>query len=375
MDPDTPSDDNNPDLEYEAESPTEPPSELLHQMMGYEGTPTPDGGIQHPPTLDTWRKLSGVTHWPATLQYSVPVMTEDLARDAFSRFVYGRCCYGRRPASELVIQNLKQLVLYRYRLETFNEARLSEWTFEHYTNQAVDGPQNGPTPGPWEFKVQIPLMFQEDTKKFMVPHSSMIKACHKCHGHGRYKCSGCHGAGRARCVTCSGSRSKTKHKQCQVCSGSGRKRCNTCSGRGSKVCTTCRGEKKLLHFLQLTISWKNNLFEYITEEQQLNFPKEVLIKVQGANIFKDQGDQVYPIVGFPNLAISQASQRALAEHNAMYAGSSRILQQRQTIDLIPITEVHYEYKGKSYMYYIYGTENKVSALEYPERYCCGCCLL
>ncbi|XP_069499121.1 protein SSUH2 homolog [Ambystoma mexicanum] len=302
-------------------------------------------------------------------------MTEDVARDALLGFVRGRCCYGRRPAAQLVIQDLKQLVLYRYRLETFTESRLSEWTFEHYTNQGVDGPQNGQSPKPWEFTISSPGMFQEDTKKFRVPHSSVIKACHKCHGRGRYKCSGCHGAGRSRCVTCSGSRSKTKHKRCQVCSGSGRKRCNTCSGRGSKVCTTCKGEKKLLHFLQLSINWKNNLFEYITEQQQLNFPMELLSKVQGSNIFKDQGDQVYPIIDFPNSAISKASQTAISEHSAMYGGSCRILQQCQSIDLIPVTEVHYTYQEKSYLYYIYGKENKVSALEYPQRCCCGCAIL
>lgn len=39
----------------------------------------------------------------------------------------------------------------------------------------VDGPQNGASPQPWDIKVQVPQMFQEDTKKFRIPHSSLVK--------------------------------------------------------------------------------------------------------------------------------------------------------------------------------------------------------
>uniref|UniRef100_A0A8D0GCG3 Ssu-2 homolog n=1 Tax=Sphenodon punctatus TaxID=8508 RepID=A0A8D0GCG3_SPHPU len=206
------------------------------------------------------------------LIFRIPRMTEDMARNALLAFVNSKCCYGNRAAGELVIQNLKQLTVYRYRLETFNESRLSEWTFEPSTNNLVDGPQNGASPRPWDIKVQSPPMFQEDTKKFRVPHSSLVKVTFSVNP----KCSGCHGAGRMRCVTCSGARHRAKQqKRCQMCSGTGRKRCSTCSGRGNKTCTTCQGEKKLLHFIQLIITWKNNVHEFVSEFQ-LNFPRELL---------------------------------------------------------------------------------------------------
>ncbi|XP_066474169.1 protein SSUH2 homolog [Tiliqua scincoides] len=306
-------------------------------------------------------------------------MTEDMARNVLRRFVNSKRCYGNRAAEELIIQELKQQTLYRYRLQTFNETRLSESTFEPYTNTLVDGPQNGASPCPWNIKVQGPRMFQEDQKKCRVPHSSLVKECHKCHGRGRYKCSGCHGAGRMRCVTCSGAKHKAKHqkhqKRCQMCSGTGRKRCSTCSGRGHKTCATCQGEKRLLHFIQLMITWRNNVHEFISEHSELNFPRELLSKATGENIFKDQNTLVYPLVDFPYPEISLASQRAIGEHNAAFASTSRILQQRQTIELIPVTEVRYQYAGKQYLYYIYGMENKVHALDYPERYCCGCTII
>lgn len=49
--------------------------------------------------------------------------------------------------------------------------------------------------------------------------------------------------------------------------------------------------------------------------------------------------------------------------------------QRQTIELIPITEVHYWYQGKTSVYYIYGTDHQVYVADYPKRYCCGCTIL
>ncbi|XP_053154743.1 protein SSUH2 homolog [Hemicordylus capensis] len=369
------------DLDSEPESPLTPPADLLEPLGHYEWTFCDHSRKKIVPPPDVMRKFSEQRNSPVLLECRIPRMTEDMARNMLRSFVHSKCCYGNRAAEELVIQELKQQTFYRYRLETFNETRLSEWNFEPYTNNLVDGPQNGSSPRLWDINVQGPLMFQEDTKKCRVPHSSLVKECHKCHGRGRYKCSGCHGAGRMRCVTCSGAKHKTKHqkhqkhqKRCQMCSGTGRKRCSTCSGRGNKTCATCQGEKKLLHFIQLLITWKNNVYEFISEHQS-KFPRELLSKAIGENIFKDENTLVYPLVGFPYPEISLASQRAIAEHNAAFTSTSRILQQRQTIELIPVTEVHYQYAGKTYLYYVYGMENKVHALDYPERYCCGCTII
>ncbi|XP_068763219.1 protein SSUH2 homolog [Struthio camelus] len=291
-------------------------------------------------------------------------MTEEAARTALLQFVNSKCCYGNRAAGELVIQELRQLAIYRYRLETFRESRLSEWAFEPLPKPGAAGrPRGASAP---------PAMFREGTRRVRVPHSCRVKDCHRCHGHGRSKCSVCHGAGRTRCVTCKGSRRRLKQqKRCQLCSGTGRKRCSTCSGQGSKTCTMCQGEKKLQHFKQLVITWKNNVFEFVSEHQ-LDFPGELLSKVNGETVFRDENVQVYPITDFPEPAISLASQRAIAEHNATSAASSRILQQRQTVELIPITEVRYEHAGQPRLYYVYGLENEVYARDYPQRCCCRC---
>uniref|UniRef100_A0A670Y5L9 Ssu-2 homolog n=1 Tax=Pseudonaja textilis TaxID=8673 RepID=A0A670Y5L9_PSETE len=241
-----------------------------------------------------------------------PRMTDDMARSALLSFVNSKCCYGNRAAGELLIQELKPQTFYRYRLKTFNETRVCEWTFEPYTSKSQLN--SGITIHDSLFFRLISFLFQE---------------CHKCHGWGRYKCSGCHGGGRMRCVVCNGAR-KAKHlkyqKRCQVCSGTGRKRCNTCSGRGNKTCSTCQGMKKLLHFIQLIITWKNNVYEFISE-QQLSFPRDLLSNAMGENVLKDENTLVYPLVDFPNAEISLASQRAIAEHHGPLTSTSRILRQ------------------------------------------------
>nr|XP_020032475.1 protein SSUH2 homolog isoform X2 [Castor canadensis] len=363
------------DLSFQAERPLAPPAELL------EGLPSCNWLLQRgtwqifsPPSEALGRPLAP-TCWSSFLEHRVPVVTEEVAREALLSFVNSKCCYRSGAAGNLVIRELRQQTLCRYRLETFSESRESEWTFQPFTNHLVNGPQRGTSPRLWDIKVQVPPMFQEDTRKFQVPHSSLVKECHKCHGRGRYKCSGCHGAGMVRCPSCSGAKRKARQpRRCHMCSGSGRRRCSTCSGRGNKTCATCKGERKLEHFVLLVITWKNSLFEFVSG-RQLHCPSELLAKAKGENVFRDENAVVYPIVDFPLRDISLASQRGIAEHSANLASRARILQQRQTIELIPLTEVHYWYQGKTYVYYIYGTDHQVHVVDYPERFCCGCTII
>ncbi|XP_059878939.1 protein SSUH2 homolog isoform X3 [Delphinus delphis] len=323
------------DLSFEAESPLAPPAELLERLPSCDcllqgdrccRSWNPGCQIFFPPSEAPGRPREQRC-WSSFLEHRVPVVTEEVAREALLSFVDSKCCYGSAAAGDLVILELKQQVLRRYRLETFSESRISEWTFQPFTNHSVDGPQRGTSPRLWDIKVQVPPMFQEDTRKFQVPHSSLVKECHKCHGHGRYKCSSCHGAGTVRCPSCSRAKRRARPaRRCQMCSGSGRQRCSTCSGRGNKTCATCKGEKKLLHFLQLVIVWKNSLFEFVSEHQ-LACPGDLLAKARGETLFKDENTMVYPIVDFPLREISLASQRGIAEHSAALASRARVLQQ------------------------------------------------
>ncbi|XP_075618637.1 protein SSUH2 homolog isoform X4 [Balearica regulorum gibbericeps] len=301
------------------------PSAPLRQPGDGERSVTGRGAKPLPPPLDLVGEPGEQRSRVPFVQHSMPPMTEAAARRALLHFVASRCCYGSRAAGELAIRRLRQLGTYRYRLEMFSESRLSEWAFEPFTRLSQV---------PWSRPGQVRG----------VPRGRSDEVCN---------------------VQGIPTEAKAAKEMPALF------RCGTCSGWGSKTCATCHGEKKLQHFKQLVITWKNNVFEFVSEHH-LNFPGELLSKVSGENIFKDENVMVYPIINFPDPEISLASQRAIAEHSAAFA---RILRQRQTIELIPITEVHYQYAGKPYLYYIYGLENKVYALDYPERCCCGCTIV
>lgn len=39
--------------------------------------------------------------------------------------------------------------------------------------------------------------------------------------------------------------------------------------------------------------------------------------------------------------------------------------QRQTVELVPLTQAHYAYSGKTYSFFVYGAENQVFMAKYP----------
>ncbi|MEJ1279770.1 hypothetical protein NN561_010705 [Cricetulus griseus] len=317
MDRDPSEDDSVADLSFEAESPVMPPDELLEGLPSYDWLLQGRGRRVFFPSLEVLGRSQEPASWSSVLEHRVPVVTEEVAREALLSFVNSQCCYSSVAAGNLIIQELRQQTLCRYRLETFSESRVSEWTFQPVTRSTSTQGELFP--------------FRNVTNAMGVAATSAAAAM-------------------------------------------GPEWCSTCSGRGNKTCATCKGERKLEHFVQLVIMWKNSLFEFVSPNH-LHCPSELLAKARGENLFRDENATVYPIVDFPLRDISLASQRGIEEHNTALASRARILQQRQTIELIPITEVHYWYQGKTSVYYIYGTDHQVYVADYPERYCCGCTIL
>ena len=66
----------------------------------------------------------------------------------------------------------------------------------HPPGQMIDGPQNGPAPGPWDIAVQPTQLFQNSQNHFEVPHTASVKVCHGCTGNGFNRCSKCLGRGK-----------------------------------------------------------------------------------------------------------------------------------------------------------------------------------
>lgn len=202
-----------------------------------------------------------------------------------------------------------------------------------------------------------------------MPYTSSVQDCNTCHAAGTMQCNICHGSGFDKtCWVCEGSGTKDDQR-CTRCDATGKDRCTECDGRGTKECETCKGKRQLLTYIKLKVEWVNNVEDHVVEQ---NSGLEIgdLQSVTGKELFKNSQYLLYPLLGFPNPAISQASERLIREHQSRFGQNARILQQRQTVELIPISKVKYKWKGDSHIYYVYGNENKVSADNYPATCCC-----
>ncbi|XP_078270541.1 uncharacterized protein LOC144601891 [Rhinoraja longicauda] len=196
-----------------------------------------------------------------------------------------------------------------------------------------------------------------------------ISGCQRCMARGKFPCDNCLQTGRVKCRMCDGKGSSFGNdSRCNHCMGNGIESCRSCSGYGQQKCNVCGGKCQLFFYIQLTVKWENNKFEQIID-QQCDFPIQKLNKVTGKELFSDQHFQVYPIVGFPEPRINQVSQQGLQEHWTQFGKTSRIIQQRHAVELIPVTKVHFQWKNEEHSYFVFGTENKVHAPEYPGKKC------
>ncbi|KAJ8260320.1 hypothetical protein GJAV_G00179620 [Gymnothorax javanicus] len=333
------------------EGPTAPPPGWLDVVSGYDQNHGDSGGSNkpYPPPPDYVAVLeddrnSEVPH------VSVPVVSEDMAREALMQFAGKKWTHSRKPAEGMTFKDLKPFTVYRYRLESYTESRTSSWEFEPFSNQLVDGPEFGVSPPPWDIAVEKPSLFTDACRNVRVPHSSFVKECHQCQGRGKVKCGHCRGRGRRRCSSCGGNGRKGK-KRCSMCSGNGKRRCILCSGKGHKTCKSCEGKQNLLHYIQLTVTWKNHVFEFIPDRYP-EFPIKKFEKVSGDAFFVDESLLVYPIVGFPDQEICEMSRKSIQEHLTKFSSVCRVLQQRQSIELVPLTHAFYTYRGKDYDYFV-----------------------
>ncbi|TRY93813.1 hypothetical protein DNTS_012181 [Danionella cerebrum] len=338
-----------------------PPADMMPVLPGYESLgpndiPPSDFGSPQPTA-----PLSAPER-----QFEIPAISEEVAQEAFINYVSSKCCYSTKPAREMQFTDLLPLNTYRYRLETFTESRKTEWD-----SQVIDG--SGAPPPPWSIPVPAPSLFRDCRKSVRVPHTSSVKGCHLCLTLGRCPCRKCLNVGRTRCGGCSGTGliSSERRQQCGPCNGTGMVRCFSCRGVGSVTCKTCKGHGKLHCFIKLVVTWKNNISVSVIDKGS-GFPMELLDKITGEKLFTDMAPMVYPVVNFPDKSVNVASKNSVTEHQSRFSTSSRILQQRQTIELIPITQVHYGWKEKIHYFFVYGNELKVYTNDYPAKcYCCS----
>ncbi|XP_026022971.1 protein SSUH2 homolog isoform X4 [Astatotilapia calliptera] len=340
-----------------------PQANMFVNVPGYEGT-VPGGGFLPPPM--PMEPVAPPQPSPENPEWSIPSLSEDEAREAFKKFVSSHICYSEDPVTQGVITSMEPFNTFRYRLETFTESRSTDWAHKPHEGEPADF-YTQPAPRPWEVQATHPKHFSDHTEKIRVPYTSSIKECHTCHAAGTEQCKECSGSGKKACPMCNGA--AKSDPACTHCNGTGKDRCTKCDGRGKKQCETCKGKCQLLTYIELKVEWKNHVEDHLVE-QSCGLKSDKLRSVKGKELFKSSQNLVYPLLGFKPQAVSQASERLIKEHQTKYGKTSRILQQRQAVELIPITQVNYKWKDKSYVYYVYGNGRKVSADDYPETCCC-----
>ncbi|XP_078466693.1 protein SSUH2 homolog isoform X2 [Lampetra fluviatilis] len=345
------------------------PSAPPPNMPGYEGTPMgPDHNVPPP---DGMLPQPGPRPNGPPQTYSIPAISEEEAKEALMQFVSSKCCYSKEPVNGMVFTELLPHNTYRYHLETFTEERTTAWEHEPFSGNPSEAVHYEPAPLPWDILVNTPSMFTPDKKKVPVPNTSSIRPCNDCLGMARKPCSKCTALGRVTCWHCNGSGRRMGDEMCTHCSGQGLTRCMTCSGSGQCSCHTCVGKGQLKFFISLTVKWKNELYEYVADEQT-GFPTKLFKEANGQQLFVDEQPLLWPLIGFPDPGITQASQNAISEMQTKFR-TCRIIRQRHRVDLIPLTKVVYDWKGVSYDYFVYGTEKKVYAPNYPAK--CSCCAI
>lgn len=348
-------------------APSAPPASMFDTVPGYEGTVAGGGGGYLPPPMPT--VPMPMPEAPSHPDWQIPSISEDRAREALRTYVSSKCCYSSAPVNDGVITNMETFNTYRYRLETFTESRSSEWSSEPYTGQTVDAGVQ-PAPAPWQIVTKPPSFFQDQKQTIKVPYTSSVKNCHTCLGMGRGPCTTCTGAGNKACWSCNGTGHRQTDDRCMHCMGRGRQNCSSCNGQGSRQCGTCHGRRQLLVYINVNVKWTTEKDDFVAQ-QSSGLKVHNLESVSGKQLFQDTQYMLYPVFGFPDASVAQASDRLVKEHQAKYAQTSRVLQQRQTIELIPITKVNYMWKGKSCLYFVYGNEFEVNAEDYPATCCCS----
>ena len=133
---------------------------------------------------------------------TIPTLTHQQARDALLKHVSSKCCYGSGAAKQMKVSEMEYMPAFHYELQTFIEKRETSWTYAPHKGGEVDSPARGPAPLPWDIDEKPGTMFKDEVRVVTVPHTGVVKACHKCRGTGGMVCRDCSGKVRLdRCIS------------------------------------------------------------------------------------------------------------------------------------------------------------------------------
>ncbi len=327
-----------------------------------------------------------------------PPLAADLTLDearALLEAQVRKTTWGRRGlAARLSVFFFERTGAFDVIFSSFTESRRVEQTHEPHEGGSVDGPENGPAPGPWDIRAQMPPAFTPEHRvAIRVPHTEHVLSCHRCGGDGRVTCSNCGGSGRVNCSSCGGdgrvsrTRTVTEHnaqgqpttrtehytESCSSCGSSGRVTCTNCGGDGQVTCGTCKGRRMLRHFALLHVRWSTRTLSEQIEKTDL--PDALVSKAKGDEIHREDEEYLEPGRGGEgrgpyrgvavrvNADVEEAANRLIAKHSL--TEGDKLHRQRLVVRAVPVWEARYHWGSEVRRFWIYGKDRRVHAPNFP----------
>ncbi|PON37092.1 Cytochrome c-552 [Parasponia andersonii] len=318
------------------------------------------------------------------------VLDEVEIRELLIDHVGHRCCWGSRPARTWKIRAVEDCNVYVGTLETFVEERETIKETQPYLGGNVDGKDKGPELGVWELDLRsdFPVLFvpyRESRAK--IPHSEVIEKCSDCAGRGDIICSTCNVNQEPgfykenqmmQCPACYG-RGLIAHRDgsdtiCVKCNGTGKIPCATCGSRGLIKCETCHGSGSLLTRNIAIVRWKTLSTRKVSGTSgAASVPDDVFHRAKGVQLCNTQAYQCTPAFFADSFFLNKFSSEVIADR-APVPPTARVICERHTISVVPVTRVTMANRGRSFSFYIIGYSREVYLKDYyPSRFCWGLC--
>ena len=165
-----------------------------YELLSFDSVPVspPEELTQEMPSKYTTKSYSKMLPSPTEI-----TLTDEEARSALLSFVSAHCCYGTGAAKQMRITSMEYVPAHHYELQTFTEKRETNWSYAPHKGIDIDSATSGRAPLPWEVDEPPISMFKDEVRVVTVPHTGVVKTCHKCRGGGGMTCGECYGKVRS----------------------------------------------------------------------------------------------------------------------------------------------------------------------------------
>ncbi|XP_065853266.1 uncharacterized protein [Euphorbia lathyris] len=333
---------------------------------------------------------SGGDHGGTTSGIRGQILDEVEIRELLIDHVGHRCCWGSRPARTWKIHAVEDCNVYVGTLDTFVEEREVIRETEPYTGGSIDGMDKGPALGIWELDLrsEFPVLFTPHIEtRAKIPRSEIIEKCTGCEGRGDIVCQTCNANQEPgyynnnqmfQCPACFG-RGLIAHKDgsdsiCSNCSGKGKIPCATCGSQGLVKCEKCHGNGSLLTRSIAIVKWKTLSTRKVSATSgAASVPDEVFHRAKGVQLCHTQAHQCTPAFFADSFFLNKFSSEVIAERPSI-PPTSRVICERHTISVVPVTRVTMANRGRAFSFYIIGFSRELYLKDYyPSRFCWGLC--